>query len=485
MRKFVSLMIVSVMLLATLTLGVNAANTSVKADVKIDVSKIEKIESDCSIKIIYPVLSGFNSASKLNDMIQNENINSIDYIRDAWSALQQMKEEQKEAGQDISYLEVALDTNFDYSLSGDVLSVMMNSYSYTGGAHGMYYIDSFTVNTKTDEVYTFNSLFEQDSNYKKVVVDKINNMIDKEKDSYFEDAKKTVADMDTDFKFYIDGSNLVIYFNLYELRCYAAGMSKFTIAAMDLKGLLKDEVYSQIINAKPLANTRLNGISLASPYKTYVNDYTLMVPLRFFAETLGYKVGWDSKKGASVAGGYIKNNVNLYYTSETQKTPRKLSPAKIVKNVLYVPIAYFSEILNEDVTYDGEVARLFKYTSQDQSQFNNQIVEFRYPSTAEQCVQMYAQAVKERKGAIQYALYSEKLRTDTKSNFQDLNWVTGVSSPWVTGFDIYENKDAGKDAYNIIFHWATSTGKSPDSKTIVTLENISEQEYWQITSIQE
>ncbi|MHB8063276.1 MAG: stalk domain-containing protein, partial [Ruminiclostridium sp.] len=127
----------------------------------------------------------------------------------------------------------------------------------------------------------------------------------------------------------------------------------------------------------------------------------------------------------------------------------------------------------------------YKYAAKDESQFTKQIVEFNMPSSAKECVEMYAKAVKERRGAIQYALYSEKLRAATKSNFEALNWVTGISSPWITGYDIYTNKDAGKNSYNIIFHWATSAGKVPDSKTIISMENISGQENWEITAVLE
>jgi len=191
-----------------------------------------------------------------------------------------------------------------------------NTYSYSGGAHGTSFIDSFTTNTKTGEIYTFSSLFNQKSSYKKVVVNKINSMIDKQKDLYFENAKKTVANKNTDFEFYVDGGNLVIYFSLYDLRPYAGGIPKFTIAAKDLKGLLKDEGFTRIINAKPLTKNRLNGTS--ADFKTFYKNNVLMVPLRYFAEALGYSVSWDYKKGVSIAGGYIKA-----MSTPTIKTNRK------------------------------------------------------------------------------------------------------------------------------------------------------------------
>lgn len=483
MRRVISSILATTMLIASFTVGI-CATADNGNDVKVEAKKIEKFEEDCGIKIIYPHLSGFKSASKLNGLIQNKITDSIGSIRCAWSDLLKMKEEQKKAGEEISKVGVSLGSTFDYSKNGKILSVMMNESFYMGGAHDLFSIDSFTVNTKTGEIYSFNSLFNQKSNYKKVVVDKISTMIQKEKDSYFGNAMKTLAEMKTDdFQFYIDGSNLVIYFDLYDLAPYAYGIPKFTIAVKDLKGLLKDEVYSQVINAKSLTKTRFNGRSITLPYKTYENGYSLMVQLKFFAETLGYKVTWDSQKGASIAGGFIQNNVNSYYTDKTKESSIKLTqPAKIINYIMYVPIEYFSQVLKENVSYDGEVVRLYKFAATQESQFDKQIIDFCSPVSAEQCVQMYANAVKERKGAIQYALFSEKLREAKKSYFEELNWVTGVSSPWVTGYDI---ENSGKGTYNIVFHWATSAGTEADSTTKITVENRSDEEFWQITSLQE
>ena len=485
MKKTMFLAIVTLLMVSIFTLGIRAAANDVKTGIKINVGKIEKIEDGCTINIIYPILSGFDAASKLNSLIQNKNIASIGNIRYLYADMQKMKEELKKAGEKVyeSDINFSVNSTYDYTLNGSILSVMLNESLYAGGVHGSYDIDSFTVNTKTNEIYKFNSLFNPKSNFKKVIVKKINAMIDKEKDLYFEDAKKTLAARNTDdYHFYFNGSNLIVYFGLYDLRPYAGGISKFSLPVRDLKGLLRDEVYSQLINAKQLSKTTLNGTSLKVPCKTYMQNYALMVPLKTVAEALGYTVGWDPQKGASVAGGYIKNNINSYYTDKSEKTPVKLNSApKTVKKVLYVPLEYFSDVLKEEASYDGEVLRLYKSVEKEESQFDKQITEFCSPSSAEQCVQMYAKAVKERKGALQYALYSEKLRERTKSDFETENWVSGVSSPWVDSYDI---KAAGKGVYNIVFHWATSAGKEQDSTSKITVEKIADEEYWQITDIQ-
>lgn len=486
MKKFMTVLIVAALLMTTFALSINAAVAEEKSKIEVNPEKIEKIDTNYNVELIYPVFSGFSAAEKLNNIIRNRNIENIGFINGEKTSLLEMKEKNPEF--ELSNIKLELNQSYDYSISGDILSVILTDYMYLGGAHGTTNIVSYTVDTKTGEIYTLKSLFNQDSNYKKYILDKINSMIDKESDLYFEDAKENLAKKNTDdFQFYIDGNNLVIYFGLYDLRPYAGGIPEFSISAAELKGLLKDEVYTGIINGKPLSDIRMNGTSMAVPYKTYENNYSLLLPLKFFSEALGYKVEWDPQKGAKVAGGYIKENANSYYTEETKNAPVKLAAApKIYNDRIYVPVEYFSQVLKEDVNYNGEAVRFFKVDSEKMNLFNNQIVEFNIPSTAENCVKMYAEAVKMRQGALQYALYSEKLREASKSEFEDLNWVTGVSSPWVTGYDIYTNKDAGKDAYNIIFHWATSAGKSPDSKTIVTVEKVSDDSSrWEITGITE
>lgn len=461
-------------------------NSSVEAEKEINPSveavKIESTGEDLGIKLIYPYLSGFKAAEQINDAIQRRNISLVGYIREAEGYIKEIKKQQVLDGREIPTISAAMESYYDYNYSGDILSIILNFYEYTGGAHGSYYLDSYNVNTRTNEIYgSFSSLFDSKSNYKTVIREKINKLIDSEKEMYFEDAKKTVAAKNSDYKFYIDGNQLVIYFDLYELRPYAGGMPFFSINAEELKGLLKSEVYTQMVKAKPLEAVRYNGTTLEPQFNTYTKDYTLMVPLVQVADKLGYKVTWDPKKGAGIAGGYVKSGLNSYYTDKSP-TKTKLSTAPQIKdNRMFVPVDFFSGLLNEDVFYDGDVLRLFKVVSSDiHRMFKQQIIEYIYPKTAEAAVKMYAQAVKDRKGAIQYALYSGKLKAEKKHELETMNWVTGVSSPWVTGYTI---KNKGNNKYDIVFNWATSAGKAPSSTVNITVGKVKDMDYWEITAV--
>lgn len=484
MKKIVSFVLALILCLTTFTTLAGASD--IKGSIKVETRKIEKIEGDLSLKVIYPYFSGFNAASELNSIIQNRNISSIGYIRSNEAVIKDIKAQQEKAGEPAGNMSAFLESYFDYNTSGSILSVVIHSSDYTGGAHGMSYMESYTVNTKTNEIYkTFGSLFDSKSNYNKVIQDKINKLIDKEKDMYFIDAKETVAAKKGNYQFYVDGNKLVIYFGLYELRPYAGGMPIFKIDAKDLKGLLKSDIYTQMINAKPLENVRFNGESLIPQPKTYTQEYNLMVPLQDIAKLLGYKATWSGGNGWEVAGGYVKNKVDSYSSSKSDGNVKLGLPPKAVGNIMYVPQTYFSMVLKEDVIYDGDALRIFKAESVNEGTFDQQIAEFESPDTAEKAVNMYAKAAQERKGAIQYALYSDKLKAEKRAGLEEMNWVTGVSSPWISGYEIYEIDNESKKTYSVIFNWATSAGKSSDTKTIVTVEKIPQQEYWQITEVTE
>ena len=71
--------------------------------------------------------------------------------------------------------------------------------------------------------------------------------IDKNPNKYFEDAKKTLAEIAKDVNFYMDEEGVNLYFQLYDLAPYAAGYPQLTVPfegneqmyKIDLTGLLK------------------------------------------------------------------------------------------------------------------------------------------------------------------------------------------------------------------------------------------------------
>lgn len=460
MKKFVSMFLMLVILLSSAKYSFAEDSFSVQHTV------IKANEGILSINIAVPYFEGFKNSDEINRQIRNIVADFIGEIRAVSKSLEEYKNELIESGEEPFDWETTLLINYDYSRNGDILSVKLDVYSYLGGAHGMSYIYPITMNTKTGEIYTFKDLFKENTNSDENITNRILKEIEKNPDMYFEDYKETIIDKDGQYNYYIDGDKLVIYFDLYDIAPYAAGMPTFTIDAGEIKALLKDEVYNSIKDGKVRGIISYNGADINSNSKIIYDDqYTPLVPLRVIAETLGYTVDWNRKDGAIVNGNIVKDGT-------------------VVDGVTYVPIQYFTQVLEENVVFetssnDKLLIKLYSKTGEENG-FNNQIFKFELPMTAEDAVNMYAEAVKMRNGAIQYGLLSDELRDEKYNEFKELGFVTGTSSPWV---DSYEIENIGDNSFKIIFNLRTSVPTDSITST-VKVKLIQDGEYWRISSIE-
>ena len=81
------------------------------------------------------------------------------------------------------------------------------------------------------------------------------------------------------------------------------------------------------------------------------------------------------------------------------------------------------------------------------------------PKDADTLVDAFANAVLQRNGAVQYAFYCKGLRATNLVGFQQMNWVTGASSPSVDSFNI----DKGVDGKYVITYKLVAGGKEVGS----------------------
>ena len=83
------------------------------------------------------------------------------------------------------------------------------------------------------------------------------------------------------------------------------------------------------------------------------------------------------------------------------------------------------------------------------------------PQTAQETVLTWAKGVQTRNGALQFALLSPELQTKMKADYLAMNWVTGVSSPWVESYKITRKiqQDEGWE-FEIEYQMMTSTGSA-------------------------
>lgn len=127
-------------------------------------------------------------------------------------------------------------TTYDtHYTSFSFLSLTIMYYEYTGGAHGISYKLPYNFNLKTGENVTLEKLFKPTTNYIDLINKEIQLQIDKKNSvpgSIPITEFKTISSTQL---FYIDGSNLVIYFQPYEIGPYVLGIQEFTIPLRKLR----------------------------------------------------------------------------------------------------------------------------------------------------------------------------------------------------------------------------------------------------------
>ena len=98
---------------------------------------------------------------------------------------------------------------------------------------------------KNGEFLNLSDLFKDEVNYKEVINNEIRKQIEdmaqKDKENAGVYQFTTISDNQ---KFYIQDDNIVIFFDLYEIAPYAAGIPEFKINIKSLNHILKDDYVS-------------------------------------------------------------------------------------------------------------------------------------------------------------------------------------------------------------------------------------------------
>lgn len=119
-----------------------------------------------------------------------------------------------------------------------IVSLYIDYYQYTGGAHGATTRKSYNIDELTGEILTLKDLFKEEYNYKNIIDSSIRNEINKNPDMYFS-GKEGFNGIDEKTKFYIEDGNLVIYYGQYEIAPYVAGMPEFRMPINIFEGNFK------------------------------------------------------------------------------------------------------------------------------------------------------------------------------------------------------------------------------------------------------
>ena len=81
------------------------------------------------------------------------------------------------------------------------------------------------------------------------------------------------------------------------------------------------------------------------------------------------------------------------------------------------------------------------------------------PTNPQAVAKAWAEATKNRNGAVQYMLLCPSLQKVNLANLEALNWVTGISSPWISSYKVeFRNKEGNVSQFFIQYQF-TDGGK--------------------------
>lgn len=209
--------------------GLNEDNSNVKIVDKIYKSKNNYLD----INVIVPQVTGISDKKQedaINDKIikWTENwINEVKQIADEYFK-----------DKPTPLMPYQLYARYKLTNNSNIISFYIDYYQFSGGAHGITNRIAYNIEKSSGIEMQLKDIFKDNYNYKNVINKEISRQISKDPDRYFtgKDGFNGIGDNQN---FYIKNNTVVIYFGLYEIAPYAAGISEFIIPNNLLEGNLK------------------------------------------------------------------------------------------------------------------------------------------------------------------------------------------------------------------------------------------------------
>ena len=329
-------------------------------EIKVETEIIKPNIDGAEIDIKIPVIKGLKDSQyqeELNHLIKTHTEENIKKFEEDVEGLKKLDIEWKPQ----------MIVGYDVKSCEDILSIVVDTYIFTGGAHGSSRRDYYNIDIDKNQTIQLSDLFKDGSDFKSIINDQINNEINRqikdEAKSYFTDDEKFVT-IDDSHDFYIDkDGNIVITFQPYDITPWYMGHPEFKIPNKSIAHILKDsESTAEDVNFNKIT---INGkeVKLNTPmFKS--EKGTIMIPFREVAESLEFKVTWDGKnkvasmnKEAVSAGAYVGGD--KYYFSKAFVYLEEES--KLIKGTTFVPISFIEQVLQGETTITNDGMLNIKY----------------------------------------------------------------------------------------------------------------------------
>jgi len=197
------------------------------ASIRVTTRSEKSNEEAIAVALKIPQISGMKDAAiqkSLNNALAGPSLRLRDQTtQDA----REYYRETRQTGDHFWKYEVAVDYVVHYKKNG-ILSLTIDNYQFTGGAHGGTERLPFNIDLKTGKFLALKDLFSPGFDYQRIIDEEVRKQIAQQKDIYFEGEEgfKGIGDNRT---YYIIPGYVVVYFAQYEIAPYASGMPEFKI----------------------------------------------------------------------------------------------------------------------------------------------------------------------------------------------------------------------------------------------------------------
>lgn len=200
--------------------------------VKITTQVINEENEHMRTNLSIPVISGLTDRSLQTELNQGWRTDALAFAEGLSADLEAYIEGREDVGAPVFPYE-AVSTYQVATLNEKFLSLYVDYYQYTGGAHGMTDRIAYNIDLNSGAPMTLASLFKSGYDYQGAINQFIQSEIATRPGDFFSGDMGFVGIADEQ-PYYLSDSKLVIYFGLYEIAPYAAGFPQFQIPLSNL-----------------------------------------------------------------------------------------------------------------------------------------------------------------------------------------------------------------------------------------------------------
>ncbi|WP_392486826.1 PdaC/SigV domain-containing protein [Haloimpatiens sp. FM7315] len=318
---------------------------SINKEVKI-LNKIIKYQNkyiDVELKI--PHVSGHwnkDVEKAINNRISNEVINFKNQLE---KEAKELEAESSKAG--FEYHKYEAKTTYQVHQDKDgLLSLTLNKYIYTGGAHGNTEKVAYNIDLNTGKDIRLGDLFNKGVDYRNLISKSINKSMKENKEKYFEEVNIQSEDIKFHKDFYLSSSKLVVFYQLYEIAPYSSGIPEFKVELP--KGALKAKITS--INAPIKVEDKYSNESEAFSGKISEN-INEPVFSGLLNKKLQDKINKEVKDEILKSKAEIEKEAMDYYNSISQKEKEESKGPKYEFQVGYNVTEASDDVLSFSINY--------------------------------------------------------------------------------------------------------------------------------------